>query len=180
MSGHTLTVELGDASFDEALRYFITLKLMGGDGHATPMERTEVSPMPTVAPAFNKRAFTFPLPPDAEPDKWSLQLSAIAAVDTDESAPAVTDESGSSVPKNLHAVGEANLQLGGTADQGLFAPNDGVLGGEVVVPVVVQRLCRLSDDGLWPHDQVEEPDRARDRARDDAPRVLRGGTGGVL
>ena len=78
-TSYSLAAELGDASFEEPLRYFLTLKLVGNG--AEQQNRTDVSPTPTTTPVFRTRAFTFALPPDAEPDRWSLQVSALAVDD---------------------------------------------------------------------------------------------------
>ena len=111
---YSLVVELGDASFEEALRYFVRLKVLGENEEpvvAALQGRTEISPVPTTEPAFRTHSFTFPLPPEADPDRWSLHLSAIAPVDDE----AAADASANDKPKTgkLRVVGDANLALGG-------------------------------------------------------------------
>ena len=66
MSGYLLQVELGDAVFNDPLRYFISLKITGPSAQDI-QERTDVSPTPTPTPVFKNRAFSFSVPPDAEP-----------------------------------------------------------------------------------------------------------------
>ena len=64
-----LLIELGDAAFTEVLRYFVTLLMVGGPADGPPMQdRTDVAPTPTDTPTFNKKQFTFSVPPDAEPE----------------------------------------------------------------------------------------------------------------
>jgi len=75
----SLVVELSDVVFEEALRYFVTLVLVGGPTGEEPLqERTDVSPTPSLTPVFKSRRFAFPVPSNAEPGQWSLQLNAIA------------------------------------------------------------------------------------------------------
>lgn len=77
-TGYLLQVELGDAVFNDPLRYFVSLKITGPNAEDF-QERTDVMPTPSATPVFKNRSFSFSVPPDAEPGEWSLELSALAA-----------------------------------------------------------------------------------------------------
>lgn len=109
MAGYVLHVDLGDAHFEEPLRYFLTIKLSGGPGKTTDA-RTDVQPTPTTTPIFKTRNFTFPVPPDAEPGQWSLQVAAVAAV-ADGSVTEV-DTAAETAKAAFRVMGEHVLKLG--------------------------------------------------------------------
>jgi hypothetical protein len=106
-AGYVLHVDIGDAHFEQPLRYFLTMKLSGGPGKETDV-RTDVQPTPTTTPIFKTRSFTFSVPPDAEPGQWSLQVSAVAAVADGSSG--MDDVSGAKAA--IRVAGEHTLVLG--------------------------------------------------------------------
>ena len=109
-----------------------------------PMQqRTDVSQTATTAPTFNKRVFSFSVPPDAEPGQWSLQVSAIA----------VAPDSDSGAKQKTRVIGSAVLALGD-----LISPllQDGAVERTVQLePAEVDSVCTdldhfasLPSDGL--------------------------------
>ena len=101
-----IVVELAEASFEEALRYFVTLLMVGNSPSDQMQERTDVSAVPSTSPEFKNTSFTFPVPPDAEPGAWSLQLSAIAVVPDAEAS-----EAGANSSTKTRVVGAAVLAM---------------------------------------------------------------------
>ena len=103
MSASSLVVELGAARLEEPALYFVKLLLDGGSSAEAVQERTDVSATPSATPTFKSHSFSFHVPLGAEPEEWTLQLSAIAVVPEAE-----VEASGS----KTRVAGSATLALG--------------------------------------------------------------------
>ena len=101
-----IVVELAEVTFADAGRHFVTLLMVGNSPTDQMQERTDVSSTPSTTPTFQKKVFTFPVPPNAEPAQWSLQLSAIA-IDPD----AAASDAGANSSTKTRVVGASVLAL---------------------------------------------------------------------